>query len=80
MQEILTKRKTVKSPLETEDGAGSYDMKERDIQHESEPIASSTLIQIERTAMSKLVQQRALLRFIEHVSFSNLAEKHNLGV
>lgn len=45
-----------------------------------EPIASSSLSEEVRTAMSKLVKKRIVLYFICSVDFSNLAEEHRAGV
>lgn len=55
-------------------------MKEEDVADESEPVQSSTLIEKEKTAMSKVVKEIASLCSIYDVNFKNVTREHEFSV
>lgn len=70
----------MKSSLETGAGGGAQEIVEEHTVHESEPAASSTPSEEERTVMSELFKPMALLCSVYDVEFKNLMNEHGLGV
>lgn len=80
LKKTLKKRKTTRSRMEKGASASGHNMKEEHIVEEREPVASSTLNDKEKTAMSQSVKARAALCSIHDENFRNAVEKHELGV
>lgn len=80
MQTTLTKRKTVKSPLNIWAGAGAHDVELQDIVDEIDPAASSTLSKEGATAMSKRVWEMDHLCSTNDVDFKKWSEEHEFSV
>lgn len=69
----------MRTTLQTEASAGTYDMKDKHILDECEPAASLILSEKERTAMSILVKAFAAFFSIYDVYFRNLAGEDEPG-
>lgn len=72
--------KTAKYPLETGSSADAHDRREEYVEDEFALAAYSTLIEIGRTVMSKLVMEVALLCSSYVLEHKNPAKKNDLAV